>query len=192
MKTNKLTTMAICFAAMITTLIGSGCSTTTAEISDDGMVNGKQVQVIAGFSEKDISRSVKAAVDNIIALDRIKTLPGSNRAIVVVKDVINDTTTRGRDAESLAEALGLSLRELLTNSGKIVVYNPAAAQYATVKVNPQYALTGRLTQRILRQDDGDVQIEYNLNLQLIDLATGLEYWQKRIPIRKLADRRNAL
>lgn len=192
MKTNKLVTMAICFAAMITSLIGSGCATRTTEISDDGMVNGRQVQVVAGFSEKDISRSVKAAVDNIIALDRIKTLPGSNRAIVVVKDVINDTTTRGRDAEALAEALGLSLRELLTNSGKIVVYNPEAAQYATVKVDPQYALTGRLVQRVLRQDDGDVQIEYNLNLQLIDLATGLEYWQKRIPIRKLADRRNVL
>ena len=77
-------------------------------------------------------------------------------------------------------------------SGKIIVFNKRAAQYATVKVDPQFSLLGRLTQRNLRQDNGDIQIEYSLNLQLIELATGLEFWQKRIPLRKIADRANAL
>ena len=61
-----------------------------------------------------------------------------------------------------------------------------------MKVDPQFSLLGRLTQRNLRQDNGDIQIEYSLNLQLIELATGLEFWQKRIPLRKIADRANAL
>lgn len=175
---------AACVSAAV--LLTTGCATPTTELTPEAG------QIVAGFAERDINASVKTAVDSIISQDRIKILPGANRAVVVIKNIINDTTSRGRDAEALAEALGLSLRESLTNSGKIVVYNPAAAQYATQRIDPQYALTGRLTQRFLRQDNGDVQIEYNLNLQLIDLATGLEFWQKRIPIRKLADRRNAL
>ena len=83
-------------------------------------------------------------------------------------------------------------REELTNGKKVIVYNKEAAQYATVKVEPQYILRGRLTQRNLRQDNGDVQIEYNLNLTLIDLQTGLEFWQKRVHVGKLADAANAM
>ena len=67
------------------------------------------------------------------------------------------------------------------------MYNKEVAQYATVKVNPQYILRGRLTQRNLHQDDDDVQIEYNLNLTLIDIQTGLEFWQKRVHVGKLVD-----
>ena len=106
--------------------------------------------------------------------------------MLIVEDVKNDTLSRGRDAGALAEALGQSLREELTNGGKVVVYNKEAAQYATVKIQPQYILRGRLTQRNLRQDDGDLQVEYNLNLTLIDLQTGLEFWQKRVHVGKLA------
>ena len=118
--------------------------------------------------------------------------PGANRAVLVVEDVTNDTLSRGRDAGALAEALGQSIREELTNGGKVVVYNKEAAAYATVRIEPQYVLKGRLTQRNLRQDDGDLQIEYNLNLTLIDIQTGLEFWQKRVHVGKLADKRNLM
>jgi PBP1b-binding outer membrane lipoprotein LpoB len=164
----------------------TGCATKTAYIEPG------TAQVVAGFSQDDISMCIRSVVDSIVSQDRIKPLPGANRAVVVVKNVVNDTLSRGRDAGALAEALGLSLREELTNCGKIVVFNETAAQYAKVKVEPQYALFGRLTQRTLRQDNGDIQIEYNLNLQLVDLSTGLEFWQKRVPIRKLADQRNVM
>ena len=111
---------------------------------------------------------------------------------MIVEYVKNDTLSRGRDAGALAEALGQSLREELTNGGKVVVYNKEVAQYATVKVSPQYILRGRLTQRNLRQDDGDVQIEYNLNLTLVDIQTGLEFWQRRVHVGKLADKTNLM
>ncbi len=164
----------------------ASCTTKTAYIPND-----VRAQAIAGFSQDDIYDTIYAAVDSLVTLDRIKAPEGSARAVVIVENVVNDTLSRGRDAEALAEGLGLSLREELTNSGKIVVYNREAAQYATVQVTPQYILKGRLTQRNLRQDNSDFQIEYSLNLTLIDLATGLEFWQKRIPLRKVAARKNA-
>jgi len=165
----------------------SACATKTGYIAE-----GETAQTVAGFSQDDIDAALNVAVQSVLSQDRIKVPQGSQRAVVIIKDIKNDTTSRGTNAGALAEALALGLRENLTNSGKVIVYNVEAAQYAKVKVTPQYSLTGRLTQRNLRQDNGDIQIEYSLNLQLIDLATGLEFWQKRIPIRKLADRRNAM
>jgi PBP1b-binding outer membrane lipoprotein LpoB len=165
----------------------SGCATQTRRYAD-----GEVRQTVTGFSEEDINDTVSRAVQSVYSQDRIKLRPGANRAILIVEDVVNDTTSRGRDAGALAESLGQSLREELTNGGKVVVYNRSVAQYATVKVDPQYILRGRLVQRNLRQDDGDIQIEYNLNLTLIDIQTGLEFWQKRVHVGKLADKKNIM
>ena len=165
----------------------AGCTTQTRRYAA-----GETRQTVAGFSEEDIDDTISRAVQNILALDRIKVPQGAGHAIVIVKNVVNDTNSRGRDASALAEALGQSLREELTNSGKVIVYNEETAPNAKVKVEPQYRLSGRLTERNLRQDDGDFQKEYNLNLTLVELATGLEFWQKRIHVGKLVDKKNVM
>ena len=165
----------------------AGCPTQTRRYAA-----GETRQTVAGFSEEDIDDTISRAVQNILALDRIKVPQGAGHAIVIVKNVVNDTNSRGRDASALAEALGQSLREELTNSGKVIVYNEETAPNAKVKVEPQYRLSGRLTERNLRQDDGDFQKEYNLNLTLVELATGLEFWQKRIHVGKLVDKKNVM
>ena len=165
----------------------AGCTTQTRRYAA-----GESRQTVAGFSEEDIDDTISRAVQNILALDRVKVPQGASRAVVIVEDVVNDTNSRGRDAGALAEALGQSLREELTNSGKIIVYNKEAAKYAQVKVSPQYRLAGRLTERNLRQDDGDFQKEYNLNLTFVELATGLEFWQKRVHVGKLVDKKNVM
>ncbi|MBQ4384648.1 MAG: hypothetical protein II823_01845 [Kiritimatiellae bacterium] len=165
----------------------SGCATQTRRYAAN-----ETRQTVAGFSEEDINDTVSRAIQSICSQDRIKLKEGANRAVVIVEDVANDTASRGRDAGVLAESLGQSLRDELTNSGKVFVYNKEVAQYAAVKVVPQYILRGRLTQRNLVQDDGDRQLEYNLNLTLIEIETGLEFWQKRVHVGKLADKMNAL
>ena len=165
----------------------TGCTTATRRYAA-----GETRQTVSGFSEEDINDTVSRAIQSICSQDRVKVQPGANRAVLLVEDIKNDTLSRGRDAGALAEALGQSIREELTNGGKVIVYNKEAAQYATVRVDPQYVLKGRLTQRNLRQDDGDMQIEYNLNLTLIDLQTGLEFWQKRVHVGKLADKKNLM
>ena len=158
------------------TLATIGCATQTRRF-----VDSEKRQTVAGFSEEDIDDTISRAIQSVYSQDRIKLQAGANRAVVIVENVGNDTL-----------ALGQSLREELTNGGKVVVYNKEVAQYATVKVDPQYILRGRLTQRNLRQDDGDFQIEYNLNLTLVDIQTGLEFWQKRVHVGKLADKRNLM
>ena len=180
MKATRLITATVSAAAL--SCLISGCATTTRRFAAN-----ETRQTVASFSEEDINDTVSRAVQSICALDRVRLLPGSNRAVMIVEDVTNDTTSRGRDAGVIAEALGQSLREELTNSGKVIVFNRDVAQYATVRVTPQYILRGRLTQYSPRQDNGDMQVEYNLNLTLVDLQTGLEFWQKRVHVGKLVD-----
>lgn len=181
-KTGKMAAGA-CLAAA---LAAAGCATKTHYVPA-----GATVQAVGAFSQDDVDYCISQAVQSILSQGRLSSADGSRR-VLVVENVVNDTLSRGSQSDALAEALGLSLRENLTNSGKVVVFNKRAAQYATVRVDPQFTLHGRLTQRNLRQDDGDVQIEYSLNLQLVELATGLEFWQKRIPLRKIADSANAM
>jgi len=170
-------------AAIAAGIAFSGCTTTTRRYAAN-----ETRQTVASFSEEDVNDVASRAVQDMFARGRIKLLPGANRAVMVVENVVNDTNSRGRDSEALAEALGQSLREALTNGDKAIVYNKEAAQFATVQVQPQYRLAGRLTERNLRMDNGDVQREYNLNLTLVDLQTGLEFWQKRIHVGKEVDK----
>lgn len=180
----KILILPLLAAALVCTC---GCTTTTRRY-----VAGETRQTVAGFSEEDIEDTISRAIQSINRQDRIKVQAGANRAVMIVENVTNDTLSRGRDAGALAEALGQSLREELTNGGKVIVYNKEAAQYAKVKVEPQYRLAGRLTERNLRQDNGDFQKEYNLNLTLVDLATGLEFWQKRVHVGKEVDKKNVM
>ncbi|MCR5413220.1 MAG: penicillin-binding protein activator LpoB [Kiritimatiellae bacterium] len=183
MKKTILPVLAIALASAAVT----GCTTTTRRYASN-----ETRQTVAGFSEEDIDYTASVAVQSILRQDRIKLHDGANRAVTIVEDVTNDTLSRGRDAGALAEALGMSLREALTNSGRVIVYNKEAARYAKIKLEPQYRLAGRLTERNLRQDNGDFQKEYNLNLTLVDLSTGTEFWQKRVHVGKLVDEDNVM
>ncbi|MBR1871079.1 MAG: hypothetical protein IJ802_04565 [Kiritimatiellae bacterium] len=178
------TTMKL-FAAGVLAL-AAGCATRSALVMPGG------AEVVSGFSQDDVDYAVGQAVYSILSQDRIKVPEGANRAILAIENVVNDTTSVGSQADILAENIGQSLRELLTDSGKVVVYNKSVAQYAAVQVQPQYVLYGRLGQRNLRKDNGDFYKEFSLNLQLVEVATGLEFWQKRIPIRKVVDKTNLM
>lgn len=168
----------------------SGCVDVTAPVPPGGG------EPVAGFSQDDIDSVARQAVEDLCRWSgRYDAGPGARR-VVNVKNVVNDTLSRGATAEALSEQLGQSLREQLTNSGKFVVYNEDAARIAVARgqpvVTPEFVLYGKLQQRNMRRDGGNVYQEFALNLQLVDLATSLETWQKRITLRKGVDRRNAM
>ena len=51
---------------------------------------------------------------------------------------------------------------------------------------------GSLKQRNMRKDNGDVYQEFSLNIRLVDVNKNLEFWQKRIPLRKEVDAANSM
>ena len=165
----------------------TGCSTPTHRYAE-----GEARTTVAGFSEFDINDVADRAIGALMSSGRLRPAAGAARAVMVSDDVIADTTCRGSEASGLADTLGISIRERLTASGQVDVFDERAAQGAKVRIVPQYRLRGRLTERNLRTDDDDYQREYNLNLTLVELETGLEIWQKRIHVGKLIDRKRLM
>lgn len=175
------------FAALLI-LVLAGCRTPNTRT----LVAGEQGGTTSGIALEDVEYAVAQAVQSLLRYDRIKLLPGGTRAITVVPNTIIDTTARGSGVAALAEDITLRLQSELTNSGKILVYDPEAAKYATNAPEVQYVLASVLRSRNVTQDNGLVQIEYSLNLKLIDKASGTQYWQKSVPIRKVTTRSRAL
>ncbi|MBR4170253.1 MAG: hypothetical protein IKR48_01220 [Kiritimatiellae bacterium] len=161
----------------------TGCRTPTTNIDE----MNDQAGAIAGFDYRDINRSLAKAVNSMLSVGRLQRTDGG-RWLVNVMPIKDDTTSRGRDTGALSGALHTSLCEELTNSGKCLIFNPDVARYAQTSATPQLVLIGEITSRTLFMDNHDRQIEYNLNLHLIETATGVEIWQKRVFIGKRADR----
>lgn len=187
MKTTLITRAVL--AASLAAL--TGCMTQSRLIPQ-----GATAEVVAGFSQDDIDSVVSTVVQNINKYSARYAQPGKRR-VVNVKDITNDTLSRGRDADFLSQTLGEAIREELTNSGNFIVFNEALAANAAaagqaVSVTPEFVMFGALKQRNMRKDNGDVYQEFSLNVRLVDVATNLEFWQKRIPLRKEVDRRNAM
>lgn len=165
----------------------AGCTTATHRYAE-----GEARATVAGFSEFDITDVADRAIAALMSSGRLCPAAGAARAVMVADDVIADTTCRGSEASGLADTLGISLRERLSASGKVDVFDERAGQAAKVRVVPHYRLRGRLTERNLRTDDDDYQREYNLNLTLVEIETGLEVWQKRVHVGKLIDKKRLM
>ena len=174
--------------AVLLALVFAGCATTGTTT----VLSGEKTAETSGFKRDDVQNAVAQAVQSLLRYDRIKLLPGGTRAVTVVPNTKIDTTERGRGADALAEEISIRLQEELTNSGKIIVFDPEAAQYAENAPAVQYVLTSVLHSRNVRQDNGMVQLEYSLILKLIDKGTGTLYWQKIVPLTKVTTMRRAL
>ncbi len=177
--------LAACAMAM------TGCMTQSRLIPQ-----GATAEVVAGFSQDDIESVLETVKEEINKASMRYAVPGKRR-VINVKDIQNDTLSRGRDADFLSETLGEGIREKLTNSGNFIVYNEKMAQNAlaagqAVTTIPEFVMFGSLKQRNMRKDNGDVYQEFSLNIRLVDVKTQLEFWQKRIPLRKEVDRRNSM
>ena len=174
-------------ATAVVVVTVTGCSTPTHRYA-----KGEARSTVAGFSEFDINDVTDRAITALMSSGRLLPSAGAVRAVMVADDVIADTTCRGSEATGLADTLGISIRERLSASGKVDIFDERAAQGAKVRIVPKYRLRGRLTERNLRTDDDDYQREYNLNLTLVEIETGLETWQKRIHVGKLIDRKRLM
>lgn len=163
--------------------LACGCTTPTTMIDEQNDTG----RTVAGFDYRDINKCIGESIASLLASGRLQRNDGS-RYIVNVQRVVNDTSSLGRNADALSDVLTEGLKEELMNSGKAMIYNEAVGSYARAVVPPQLVLLGRITERNLRMDSGDIQKEYFLNLNLVEISTGVEFWQKRSFVGKRTDK----
>ncbi len=166
----------------------AGCATEQSR----RIVDGEDTEVTAGFAEADLRIVVSKAIQDIDRASMRYAKPNARR-IVNVKPFTVDTTARGSQAGYLADSLKLYFEEELMNGGKFIVYNEDfAAQTGTAAVRPEFILVGKLREQNVRRDNGNFYKENSLLLKLTDVATGLDFWQKRVPLQKAVDKKNVM
>lgn len=168
----------------------TGCMTEKSRL----IVEGETAEVTAGFSEDEIRAFTRDVVQKINAASARYAIPGKRR-IVNVKNFKIDTLSRGNDATYLSETIAQCLKEELLDGGMFIVYNERVGVAGTVQ--PEFVLDAKLLQRNMRRDNGNYYQEFSLNVQMMDMVPGsqtygLEYFNRRFPIRKSVDKANAM
>ena len=168
----------------------TGCMTERSHL----ITEGETAEVTAGFSEDEIRAFTQDVVQKINVASKRYAIPGRRR-IVNVKNIVNDTQSRGNDAAYLSETIAQCLKEELLNGGMFIVYNERVGAAGTVQ--PEFVLDAKLLQRNMRRDNGNFYQEFSLNIQMMDMVPGsqtygLEFFNRRFPIRKGVDKANAM
>ena len=187
--------MGLAFAVLV-----AGCTTPTTRV-DLRNDSGPQV---AGIDYRDVQDASRDMLQSLYKSGRLDRGDGGMYVMTVGK-VKNDTMQRF-DTDILTS----HITEELMNSGKVMVTSAMAAsadnrdemvnavrsvrgdaefnQNTVVNagqlVAPTHSVYGKIIQREVRMDNGDKQIEYYFQLRIVELATGLQWWQKQVPIVK--------
>ena len=194
----------VVFSAAV--LLFSGCVTPTTRIVMD---NDRGPQV-ASLDYRDLQEAANSMLQSLIRSGRLDRTDGKSY-VMTIGEVKNDTMQRF-DTDTLTSYI----TEQLMNSGKVMVTSAMAAtkdnsdQMITVArsvrgnaeynqssvakegqlVAPTHSIYGKIIQRDIRMDNGDKQIEYYFQLRIVEIATGLQWWQKQHVIGKRTDGAN--
>ncbi len=196
-----------CIAGMFLVALAAGCTTPTTRIDTRNDRGGQ----VAAIDYRDLQETADVMLQSLFRSGRLDRADGQMYVMAVGK-IKNDTMQR-LDTDTLTSYI----TEELMNSGKVMVTSAMAASadnrdemidavrsargdaefnQATVAAQGQlvaatHSIYGKIIQRELRMDNGDKQIEYYFQLRIVDVATGLQWWQKQHMIGKRTDRRTA-
>lgn len=197
--------MKISMSALLLGLLLAGCATPTTRID----TRNDQGPMVAALDYRDVQLAANEMLQSLFRSGRLDRADGKQYVMTIGK-VKNDTMQRF-DTDILTSYI----TEELMNNGKVMVTSAMAAtadnrdeminaarsvrndaefNQSTVArtgqlVAPSHSLYGKIIQRELRMDNGDKQIEYYFQLRIVELATGLQWWQKQTLIGKRTDAR---
>ena len=192
-----------CLMGLALAALVAGCTTPTTRID----MRNDLGPAVAGLDYRDVQLAANQLIQSLFRSGRLDRGDGQMYVMTVGK-VKNDTMQRF-DTDILTSYI----TEELMNSGKVMVtsamaakasnrddmihgartargngeFNQTTVAKAGQLVAPTHSVYGKIIQRELRMDNGDKQIEYYFQLRIVELATGLQWWQKQEFIGKRAD-----
>ena len=112
---------------------------------------------------------------------------------ILTSYITEDLMNNNKVMVTSAMAAGADNRDEMVNAARSVrgnaEFNQATVAQAGQLVAPTHSVYGKVIQREIRMDNGDKQIEYYFQLRIVELATGLQWWQRQVPIVKRTDGR---
>ena len=202
-----LTLKAIRRASLFVALLPAACAQPGGGVS---MIDARadRSAIGMGLDSRDFDNAAAQTVQDMLQSGAVNK-PSGGRYVLVISRVINDTMQR-IDTDQLIKRI----RVELLKSGKVVtttamgyggVEDPMAMQVRQLRgsgefsqgnlarrsqmIAPELSLTGKLIQQNNRLGDGSQRVDYEFQLTLTDLKTGLGLWEGSAPINKLGSNR---
>ena len=192
-----------CLMGLALAALVAGCTTPTTRVD---LRNDRGPQV-AGLDYRDVQLAANTVLQSLYRSGRLDR--GDGQMYVLSVDRVKNDTMQRFDTDIVTSYI---TQELMDNNKVMVTSAMAATEdnragmingartargnaefnQATVAqtgqlVAPSHTIYGKIIQREIRMDNGDKQVEYYLQMRLVELATGLQWWQGQVPIVKRAD-----
>lgn len=196
MKNIKLISMGL----LTSTLLFTGCSQQPQIMGSNSV---KSAPVTMGIDRQDFEKAASDMIESLLTSGALNK-NGGGRYVVMISDIINDTTQR-IDTRMLTKKMRVSMLK----SGKAVITSAVGTerddttieatrstrnssefnQKTSIKsgqlINAELGLSGRIMQRAAKTNDGDQLVEYYFQLTLTNAANGLAYWEDEVIVGKL-------
>ncbi len=192
-----------CLMGLALAALVAGCTTPTTRID----MRNDLGPAVAGLDYRDVQLAANQLIQSLFRSGRLDRGDGQLYVMTVGK-VKNDTMQRfdtdiltsyiteelmnsGKVMVTSAMAAGADNRDEMINGVRSVRGNGEFSQNTVAKagqlVAPTHSVYGKIIQREIRMDNDDKQIEYYFQLRIVELATGLQWWQKQAVIGKRTD-----
>lgn len=163
----------------------------------------KQAPVTMGIDRQDFEKAASDMIESLLTSGSLNKR-GGGRYVVMISDVINDTTQR-IDTKMLTK----KIRIAMLRSGKAVITSAVGTerddttinatrstrgnkefnQKTSIKsgqlINAELGLGGSIMQRTAKTANDDQLVEYYFQLTLTDAKTGLAFWEDEVVVGKL-------
>ena len=194
-----------CLMGLALAALVAGCTTPTTRVD---LRNDLGPQV-AGLDYRDVQGAARDALQSLYRSGRLDRGDGQ-MYVMTVGRVKNDTMQRfdtdiltsyitedlmnnNKVMVTSAMAAGADNRDEMVNAARSVrgnaEFNQATVAQAGQLVAPTHSVYGKVIQRDIPMDNGDKQVEYYFQLRIVDIATGLQWWQNQVRIIKRTDGR---
>ncbi len=190
----KIATLVLASVAALTV---SACKTQPYLVDTDN----DSTRIVAALDHRDFEKAANTMVADMLSSGALDKKDGG-RYVMIVGRITNDTMQRIDTAQ-----LSKKIRVQLMQSGKVAMtaiseddnINQVRKLRSSAEVNqatvakqgrilaPDLSLSGSITQRDLKAGS-DKRIEYIFSLSVVDLDTGLTFWEGEVPVIKMTDK----
>jgi len=165
---------------------------------------------VAAIDYRDLKRVTGEMPQSLMASGKLAARADGARHVLAVGKVRNDTMQRfdtdtltaqiieeisgsGTVLVTAAVAAGADGRDDMVDATRALRGDAEVKQGAVAApgqlLPPTLSLSGKIVQKEVRMDNGDKQIEYYFQLRLVEIATGIQGWQKQVFVGKRTDKR---
>ena len=192
-----------CLIGLALAALVAGCRTPTTRVDTHNDLGPR----VAGIDYRDVQGAARDVLQSLYRSGRLDR--GDGQMYVMAVDRVKNDTMQRFDTDILTSYI----TQELMNNNKVMVTSAIAAtesnrsemirasrsvrgdaefNQSTVArtgqlVAPSHAIYGKIVQREIPMDNCDKQVEYYFQMRIVELATGLQWWQGQIPVVKRTD-----